>query len=261
MLAAANRVYDNMFFQDMSRGAAYAASVVVPLVLEWVSPASVLDVGCGTGGWLDCFRKCGLEDVLGIDGPWVRDSELLIPEFFQQVDLSAPFALGRVFDLVVCLEVAEHLPAECAETLISSLARHGNVVLFSAAAPYQGGTHHVNEQWLSYWVEKWAEHGYVGVDPLRRRIWERLGLHETWIYAQNAVFFVKEEALPNYPKLHDEYKYQCGPPLSLVHPRMFSQHVPPENCVTLRQVILGLPGILARCVRHRIWKYKQGQGK
>ncbi len=255
MLNPANPGYDQSFFKNMDRGADHAAGVVVPLVLEMVRPTSVLDVGCGTGGWLKHFSERGVADVFGVDGPWVSASQLLIPEpCFRRVDLEKPFSLGRTFDLVVCLEVAEHLPPACAESFIDSLAGHGDVVLFSAAAPYQGGTHHVNEQWLSYWVEKWAQRQYVGVDPLRRRLWDHLGQHETWIYAQNMVFFVKRAALDRYAALLREFEFQGGPPLSLVHPRMYMAHVPADKHVTLRQVIWGFPSIVKRSIKHRLWK-------
>ena len=53
--------------------------------------------------------------------------------------------MDRKFDLVVSLEVAEHLPSECAETFVDSLTGLGPIVLFSAAIPHQGGTNHANE--------------------------------------------------------------------------------------------------------------------
>jgi hypothetical protein len=61
-----------------------------------------------------------------------------------EVDLERPFQLKRKFDLVVSLEVAEHRPAHCAEDFVSTLTGLGSVVLFSAAAPHQGGEHHVD---------------------------------------------------------------------------------------------------------------------
>jgi hypothetical protein len=91
---------------------------------------------------------------------------------FLAKDLSFPFDLGRRFDLVQCLEVAEHLPERAADGLIDSIVRHGDVVLFSAAVPGQGGTHHVNEQPVEYWRDKFAARGYAAFDVLRPRIWQ-----------------------------------------------------------------------------------------
>jgi hypothetical protein len=89
----------------------------------------------------------------GVDGEYVNIKTLAIPEErFIPYDLKRPYRIDRAFDLVVSLEVAEHLPADCAETLVDSLTGLGSVVLFSAAIPYQGGEHHINEQWPEYWI-------------------------------------------------------------------------------------------------------------
>jgi len=79
-----------------------APSVVVPILINLVKPASVLDVGCGIGTWLSVFNKEGVMDYFGIDGDYV-DRELLSgfidPDHFKAVDLSGPFDLKRKFDL------------------------------------------------------------------------------------------------------------------------------------------------------------------
>jgi hypothetical protein len=51
------------------------------------------------------------------------------------------------FDLALCLEVAEHLPAAAGDSLVRRLASVGARILFSAAIPGQGGRNHVNEKW------------------------------------------------------------------------------------------------------------------
>jgi hypothetical protein len=101
--------------------------------------------------------------------------------------------IWRGASLVLCLKVAEeddksqgssrHLPAESAPILIGSLVSLGPVILFSAAIPYQGGTHHVNEQWPEYWARHFTALGYVPVDCVRRRIWQLD--HVQWCYSQN----------------------------------------------------------------------------
>ena len=48
------------------------------------------------------------------------------------------------------------------------------VVVFSAASAYQGGIHHVNEQWPTYWAALFAEHGLVAVDSLRKDLWREV---------------------------------------------------------------------------------------
>src|SRR5271165_1063667 len=80
-----------------------------------LNPKSVVDVGCGIGTWLKVWSELGAEDILGVDGDYVRQDQLLIPpDRFKAMDLSNPLALKRKFDLVQSLEVAEHLPPAAA---------------------------------------------------------------------------------------------------------------------------------------------------
>jgi SAM-dependent methyltransferase len=166
---------------------------VLPLVLEGCRPTSALDVGCNCGPWLRVLLDSGIPDALGIDMlPYSED--WFIPQMnFQQRDLRQPFDFGRRFDLIVCVEVAEHIEAESADQLVSSVCKHGDTVLWAAALPGQGGHDHVNEQWTEYWCEKFAAHGFQFTDPVRRRIWSNPKVY-TW-YRQNIVMFATPEAI------------------------------------------------------------------
>ena len=109
--------YSEQFYGAHEEGSERSAREIVPLVLDIVRPRSVVDVGCGTGTWLSVFTECGVIDVWGVDGEWVNRKKLRIPaERFLSWDLQIPLRMERDFDLVVSLEVAEHLAAEHAET-------------------------------------------------------------------------------------------------------------------------------------------------
>jgi glycosyltransferase involved in cell wall biosynthesis/Flp pilus assembly protein TadD len=201
-----------------------SAQEVVPHVLELLQPQSIVDVGCGVGSWLAVFRQHGIHDVLGVDGAYVDQKLLQIPrEQFLAHDLSKPLRLGRQFDLAMSLEVAEHLPAESAATFIESLVGLAPVVLFSAAVPFQGGTHHVNEQWPGYWAQLFERHDYVVVDGLREKVW--LNDRVEWWYCQNLLVFCRPDALVRYPRLRSELAHTAPARLAVVHPKMFLQAV------------------------------------
>jgi SAM-dependent methyltransferase len=216
--------YTSKFFERIADGSRRSAREIVPLVLKLVQPRHVVDVGCGLGTWLSVCREYGIDEVFGVDGDYVDKSKLEIPEDrFLSFDLRKSLRVDKQFDLVLSLEVAEHLPGECAETFIDSLTRLGPVVLFSAAIPFQGGTEHVNEQWPDYWVERFRTKGYVVVDCIRKQIWQN-DYVEDW-YAQNTLMFIREDHLENHPLLKRESENTVASQLSIVHPKRYLKEI------------------------------------
>ena len=215
--------YTRDFYQLIGEGTRTSAREVIPLLLDLLQPSlpkSVVDVGCGTGSWLAAFHKLGIADCLGIDGDYVDRTILQIPlNQFQSADLKQPLQINRKFDLAISLEVAEHLPATCAENFVNSLTQLAPVILFSAAIPFQGGVEHVNEQWPQYWVYYFQKNGYAVIDCLRKKIWNNDKV-EPW-YAQNILMFVKQEYLSGYPRLVNEYQNTDLNQLAIVHPNIY----------------------------------------
>lgn len=166
-------------------------SIIVPEIIRLISPKSVVDIGCGLGTFLSAFKNLGVNDVLGIDGPWVN-KELLYkninPSEFLEQDLEQEIRLEKKYDLAVSLEVAEHLSPDSADTFVESLINSAEVILFSAAIPLQGGQNHVNEQWLSYWEDKFRHHDYIIHDVVRPIFWDNPDVF-TW-YKQNMVLIM-----------------------------------------------------------------------
>ena len=215
-------IYDAAFFEDLTHGSLQSARVVVPLVMDLINPRSVLDVGCGTGSWLRAFVENGVEDILGIDGDYVDRNRLLIdPTHFRSVDLTYPEPLGRTFDLAVCLEVAEHLSARVSTELVRFLTAAAPVVLFSAAIPGQGGTHHVNEQWPEYWSKRFNKHEFTRLDPIRRRIWQDQRV-QSW-YQQNIYLYVNVNILTQSTQLREEQRSFGSNALELVPHHLLCQ--------------------------------------
>ncbi len=185
-------LYSRAFYERYQDGSKRSAKEVVPLILELVKPRSVIDVGCGIGTWLSVFSDSGVHDIHGVDGKWVDRNTLLIPkESFAYCNLTQPLKINRKFDLVLSLEVAEHLPIQYAEVFVDSLTHLGPVVVFSAAIPHQSGDHHVNEQFPDYWADLFKKKKYVVVDPIRKRIWRNENVES--FYSQNILFFVEEK--------------------------------------------------------------------
>ncbi len=134
-------LYNDEFFDYIERGSRASARRFVSLLIPALNPSSVLDVGCGRGAWLNEWKRAGVPSIHGIDGAYVNNTRILIDRSeFDAVDLSQPFDLGRRFDLVTSLEVAEHLPPATSKNFVASLVRHGDLILFSAAPLGQGGS-------------------------------------------------------------------------------------------------------------------------
>jgi 2-polyprenyl-3-methyl-5-hydroxy-6-metoxy-1,4-benzoquinol methylase len=131
-------------------------------ILRHFSPRSVVDVGCGSGGLLHSLKEAGIRDCYGIEysnaGRKKCKKRNIICEFG---DLTHKIQINKEVDLAICIEVAEHLPAECAELLVETLVSGPGIVLFSAATPGQGGLDHINEQPHEYWINKFGKKNYV----------------------------------------------------------------------------------------------------
>ena len=191
--------YQDEFFEYINAGSGASANVVCPILVEWMKPASLLDVGCGAGAWCRVWQQQGVANVVGVDGEYVNASSLLFAaENFRRQDLAQAFDLKQTFDLVTSLEVAEHVPKQSATTFVENLARHGDRILFSAAVPGQGGEFHVNEQPLSFWRAQFQALGFRCFDPLRPRI-----SHDTQVepwYRYNSLLYVKDSAVSQLPQ-------------------------------------------------------------
>lgn len=248
--------YTQAFFSDLTETARASAHAIVPWVVGLIRPASVIDVGCGTGVWLDEFRKLGVTDITGIEGPWIQGMALEIPASVVRLhDLSQPheITVDGTRSLAVCLEVAEHLAPERATDLVSFLVRLAPCILFSAAIPDQGGIGHANEQWPSYWAALFESQGYRRFDCVRGRFWEIENV-APW-YAQNTFFFVKNTRLTLYPGLlaaEQEYSLKGK---HVVHPRQYLRKLKElENPSTysIRKFLRVFPRLVVNAVRRRL---------
>ncbi len=191
-------VYSKAFFSNIASGSRASAGKVLPIAMQLQPCRSIIDIGCGTGAWLAAARDMGVADVVGVDGAYVDRSQLEIPaDRFVAADLATltvegvramPAVGARRFDMVMSVEVAEHLPESAAAGFVALLTSLADVVLFSAAIPFQGGNSHRNEQFPSWWARHFASRGYVALDTIRDRVWDDTSVE--WWYRQNMLMFV-----------------------------------------------------------------------
>jgi SAM-dependent methyltransferase len=218
--------YNSKFYRGQSGGSAASAKAIVPTICELTKPKSVLDVGCGIGAWGLEFKRNGVADVCGIDGPWVDKSQVLLSreEFvafdFLSNEAPPPQLPREKFDLVVSFEVLEHIEKSKAESLVRFMTSKTDVVIAGAAPPGQGGRNHVNEQWPEYWVQQFAKFGFVAFDILRPLLWHTP--HVEPPYVQNSIMYFRGSVPQTIKERGESIAISAlGSPRSIIHPAMF----------------------------------------
>ena len=160
------------------------ARSVLAALFQNHKPESLLDVGCGNGVWMRAALDFGVPEVYGLDGIKIPEDQLHVSaEKIRHQDLTLAWELNKRFDVVLCLEVAEHLDAAFAPNLIDCLVKHGSRIYFSAACPGQSGQHHVHCQWPAYWQQLFNSRGFSCLDDARWLVWNDEQI-EPW-YRQN----------------------------------------------------------------------------
>jgi hypothetical protein len=163
MMPNLDEIYDATFFKEWGpthTRYVESAGVITTVLHERFQPRRLVDLGAGCGVYSHLFRAKGT-DVLAIDGV-VAPAEHAFNGPVHRQDLTVPFAnTWGAFDLALCLEVAEHIPAEFVDPFLRNLLQFSDLLILSAAPPSQSGHHHVNEQPKRYWVERLAKLGFV----------------------------------------------------------------------------------------------------
>lgn len=156
--------------------------------------ANCLDVGSGQGFLVDALDKRG-KLILG----WEKEFESAQPFMSQTARWNTECGNALTlpednFDLVTCVEVAEHLPPEDADKLVDALIRSANRQIFFTADEFDTtNPHHVNCQPQSYWIKKFEDRGWHYDAPRTAFLVEDIR-HEAapWL-ARNAMVFVRGE--------------------------------------------------------------------
>lgn len=148
--------YTASYYQRIAEGAVRSARATYEAIGIDPQTATIVDVGCGIGEW-----SLGNPNYLGLDFGTPIKHLMISPDAYLDMNLEKEMPpANNSADLAICLEVAEHISPARAESLIESLCKLSDRVLFGAAIPNQGGEGHVNEQWQSWWAEKFYRNGF-----------------------------------------------------------------------------------------------------
>jgi SAM-dependent methyltransferase len=172
---------------------AVADAPTVARTLEEVFPKAgrFVDAGAGSGAYAAELRRRGHVVVAYEYARLGRFIARLQGVDARPFDLAQPIAPAEC-DLAYSFEVAEHLPPELGDRLVTFLAASAPTVVFTAAPPGQGGSGHINEQERPYWVERFRNHGMVERQELRDRVAAGIrAARSSWL-AANVMVFTRE---------------------------------------------------------------------
>jgi hypothetical protein len=216
-------LYDTDFYESQMQGSLKSAFKYADLISKIYNFKSVVDIGCGRGTWLKAFNKRGCEIVVGYDGAYNNQQNMIDKSIkFCDADLNNPNNIDTSvrYELAISLEVAEHVEKKSASDFILLLTKLSDSVLFGAAYPRQGGINHVNEQKPSYWAKIFTKYGYVPYDLFRPAFWGDNDI-EYW-YQQNTFLYVKKNsALENILIHNGNYEIKNINFMDCVHPNLF----------------------------------------
>lgn len=211
-------MYNENYYKRHQDGSYQSALQILKYLKSFIDFKSVIDFGCGMGTWCKALGELKISDFLGIDQHTYDVSYMIISkEKYLQYDLRKPLTLSKKTDIVISVEVAEHIEPEYSSIFISNLCSHSDIVLFSAALPGQGGTNHVNEQLCSYWVNLFAQKGFALLDCIRPYVWNNETV-EIW-YRNNTLLFIADCI---YDSIASKI-VTCPFPVDIIHPGMLER--------------------------------------
>ena len=198
------KAYSLKFYKSVDSRANESANSIFAILDKFLDVKrlkSIIDVGCGSGAWLNVALKNTSARVYGYDlpesieinqsrfiGNFNTRLELVISDFETKKELKfQPAQLG------ICLEVLEHLKDETGIRILDSMSSSCELILFSAATPGQGGTGHINERRHSYWLDKFRGHGFEVYDCIRPEL--QKSTSSARYYSLNTFLLVKSSSL------------------------------------------------------------------
>ncbi|GAA4535420.1 glycosyltransferase family 2 protein [Mycobacterium paraffinicum] len=108
---------------------------------ERYCPTSVLAIGGGSEAYLKYFAAHGAERATSVDG-------------------CEPGDLAETFDLVMCVQPPQHVPAESESALVGNMLRHARDRIVLSGAPGRSGAGHFSGSPMSHWLDLFASAGW-----------------------------------------------------------------------------------------------------
>lgn len=155
------QTYDDDFYKRHASYYDRAIPYFTNFMKENFQFESMCDLGCGPG---DFLRELQNErDVCGVDFSVGVSTNLAIdPSRYVEADLTKPLPFKRHYDVVMSLEVWEHLHLEFEGQYLDNIdSLTPDHLIISCAAPRQWGRHHYSPHPAEYVIDTVTARGYV----------------------------------------------------------------------------------------------------
>jgi len=153
---------------------------------------SVVDFGCGDASYIKEINNCcaGLEKVTAFDGN--PNVEVISEGFANCQDLTTPFNIDYKFDLVLSLEVAEHISKKYEYVYVDNIINHVKKhLIISWALVGQSGTGHVNCQNNDYVIDLFTNLGLSYQEEMSLEFRNSIGKSCKW-FKDTIMYFTYE---------------------------------------------------------------------
>ena len=167
-------IADKGFFDSkIFEGHCYDREMAEALCLftELMEVKTIVDLGCGPGWYVKTLRDAGFS-IEGFDGNpntgYLSDIIMQDGTQCRQLDLTNDIKFEEEYDMVLSLEVGEHIPREFEDIFISNLVNNcKKYLVISWAIEQQKGDGHINCHNNEYIIDKITKMGFVENIPVK----------------------------------------------------------------------------------------------
>lgn len=166
-LSDPRKIYNEEYFQKhlgipYDRNSSYWIDFfgkIADWIIKNIKPHTVMDIGCAKGFLVEALRDRGVE-AYGVDISNYAISQ--VREDIQQFCIvgSATEPLDLDYDLIVCIEILEHLAPKSVEAAIRNMAARTECILFSSNPNDFDEPTHINVRPVSDWLDLFSKAGF-----------------------------------------------------------------------------------------------------
>jgi len=166
-----SKLYDECYYRTQCGSISYLESEkwqpfyekIAEKIVKDFNPSTVLDVGCAIGYLVAALRDRGVEaygiDISEFAISKVRDDIRPYCIVWSALDL-LPETLPQKYDLLITIEVAEHLYEEDTPKFIENICRYSDKIIFSSTPDDIYEKTHFNVKQAEYWAKRFAFHNF-----------------------------------------------------------------------------------------------------